>query len=101
MVSGLAVSSLLWLLCVHHPSADFVGRWMFLPALNALLNGCCAIAFCVGLYFIKHHDKGAHRTGMLLLASAFSSAFFISYILVGQAEIGGAEYWPKELHSHP
>jgi putative membrane protein len=80
VVSGLAVSSLLWLLYVHHASADFAGRWMFLPALNALLNGLCAIALCVGLYFIKHHNKGAHRTSMLL-AFAFSSAFLISYIV--------------------
>ena len=53
IVSGLAVSFLLWLLYVHHASADFAGRWMFLPALNALLNGLCAIALCVGLYFIN------------------------------------------------
>jgi len=79
VVSGLAVSFLLWLLYVHHASADFAGRWMFLPALNALLNGLCAIALCLGLYFIKHHNRGAHRTSMLL-AFAFSSAFLISYI---------------------
>jgi len=47
--------------------------------LNALLNGLCAIALCVGLYFIKHHRKAAHRTSMLL-AFAFSSLFLISYI---------------------
>jgi len=79
-VSGLAVSFLLWLLYVHHASADFAGRWMFLPALNALLNGLCAIALCVGLYFIKHHNREAHRTSMLL-AFAFSSVFLISYIV--------------------
>jgi putative membrane protein len=39
MVSGLALRFLLWLVYVHHPSADFAGRWMFLPSLNALLNG--------------------------------------------------------------
>ncbi len=72
VVSGLAVSFLLWLLYVHHASADFAGRWMFLPALNALLNGLCAIALCVGLYFIRHHNREAHRTSMLL-AFAFSS----------------------------
>ena len=66
MVSGLAVSFLLWLLYVHHASADFAGRWMFLPALNALLNGLCAIALCAGLYFIKNRDREAHRTSMLL-----------------------------------
>src|SRR5882724_1790979 len=79
-VSGLAVSFLLWLLYVHHASSDFAGRWMFLPALNALLNGLCAIALCVGLYFIKNHNREAHRTSMLL-AFAFSSVFLISYIV--------------------
>jgi putative membrane protein len=80
VASSLAVSFLLWLLYVHHASADFPGRWMFLPALNALLNGLCAITLCVGLYFIKHHDREAHRTSMLL-AFVFSSAFLISYVL--------------------
>jgi putative membrane protein len=80
VASGLAVSFLLWLLYVHHASADFAGRWMFLPALNALLNGLCAIALCVGLYFIKRHNRDAHRTSMLL-AFAFSSVFLISYIV--------------------
>src|SRR5260370_11318217 len=80
VVSGLAVAFLLWLLYVHHASADFDGRWTFLPAFNALLNGLCAIALCVGLYFIKHHNKEAHRTSMLL-AFAFSSVFLVSYIV--------------------
>ena len=80
VVSGLAVSFLLWLLYVHHASADFAGRWTFLPALNALLNGLCAIALCVGLYFIKHHNREAHRTSMLL-AFALSAVFLVSYIV--------------------
>jgi putative membrane protein len=80
VASGLAVSLLLWLLYVHHASADFAGRWMFLPALNALLNGLCALALCVGFYFIKHHNRETHRTSMLL-AFAFSCAFLISYIV--------------------
>lgn len=79
VVSGLAISFLLWLLYVHHASADFAGRWMFLPALNALLNGLCAVTLCVGFYFIKHRNIAAHRASMLL-AFAFSSAFLISYI---------------------
>ena len=80
VVSGLAVSFLLWLLYMHHASADFAGRWMFLPALNALLNGLCAVTLCVGFYFIRHHNREAHRTSMLL-AFVFSSAFLISYIV--------------------
>ncbi len=80
VVSGLAVSFLLWLLYVHRAPADFAGRWMFLPALNAFLNGLCAIALCVGLYFIKHGHRSAHRRSMLL-AFGFSSAFLVSYIV--------------------
>ena len=68
--------------------SDFAGRFTFLLlGLNALLNGLCAIALCVGLYFIKHHNKEAHRTSMLL-AFAFSSVFLISYI-VNHALHGG------------
>ncbi len=80
VVSGLAVTFLLWLLYVHRASADFAGRWMFLPALNALLNGLCAIALCVGFYFIKHGNKEAHRASMLM-AFGFSSLFLVSYIV--------------------
>jgi putative membrane protein len=80
VISGLAVSFLLWLIYIHHASADFAGRWMFLPALNALLNGLCAIALCVGLYFIKHRNKEAHRATMMV-AFALSSAFLVSYIV--------------------
>ena len=79
LVSGLAVSFLLWLLYIHHASAEFAGRWMFLPALNALLNGLCAVALCTGLYFIKHQNRDAHRASMLV-AFAFSSLFLVSYI---------------------
>src|SRR5258706_14266231 len=80
VVSGLAVSFLLWLLYGHHASADFAGRWMFLPALNPLLDGLCAIAVCVGLYFIKHHNRGAHLR-RVLRAFACSAAFLMRYIV--------------------
>ena len=79
VISGLAISFLLWLVYVHHASADFAGRWTFLPTLNALLNGLCAIALCLGFYFIKHRNIAAHRASMIL-AFAFSSAFLVSYI---------------------
>jgi len=78
VISGLAISFLLWLVYIHHASADFAGRWMFLPALNALLNGLCAVTLCVGFNFIKHRNIAAHRASMLL-AFMFSSAFLVSY----------------------
>lgn len=95
LISGVAVSFLLWLLYVHHASADFTGRWMFLPALNALLNGLCAIALCVGLYFIKHRNREAHRTSMLI-ALTLSSLFLISYIV--NHALHGDTIFPGHTH---
>ena len=80
MVSGIAVSFLLWLLYVHHASADFAGRWMFLPALNALLNGLCAIALCAGLYFIKTSQPGS-PSNEYAAGLRFLFRLSISYIL--------------------
>src|SRR5947208_16935909 len=79
VISGLAISFLLWLVYVHHASPDFAGRWTFLPALNALLNGLCAVTLCVGFYFIKQRNITAHRASMVT-AFALSSAFLVSYI---------------------
>jgi putative membrane protein len=79
VVSGLAVSFLLWLLYVHPASGDFAGRWMFLPALNAVLNGAAAVALCFGFYFIRRREIPAHRNSMIT-AFAFSSLFLVSYI---------------------
>jgi len=56
------------------------GAGCFCQYLTALLNGLCALALCVGLYFIKHHNREAHRTSMLL-AFVFSSAFLLSYVV--------------------
>jgi putative membrane protein len=79
VVSGLAVSFLMWLLYVHHAPADFVGRFTFLPALNAILNGAAAVALCLGFYFVRHRNIPAHRDSMIA-AFAFSSLFLVSYI---------------------
>src|SRR5580693_6650808 len=78
-VSAVAVSFLLWLLYLHHAPAQFAGKYVFLPALNAVLNGLAAIALCTGFYFIKKRDRKAHRASMLL-AFGFSSLFLVSYI---------------------
>ncbi len=92
-VSAAAISFLLWLLYVHRASAQFAGQWTFLPALNAFLNGLSAIALCVGLYFIKHGNRQAHRTSMLL-AFGFSSLFLVSYIV--NHALHGDTHFPGE-----
>jgi len=73
--AALPCHSFCGLLYVIMLPADFAGAGRFWPALNALLNGLCAIALCVGLYFIKHQNKEAHRTSMLLASR--SLRFFI------------------------
>lgn len=80
VVSAAAISFLLWLLYLHHAPAQFAGRFVFLPALNAVLNALSAIALCTGLYFIKKRDRKSHRASMLL-AFGFSSLFLVSYIV--------------------
>src|SRR5260370_39564841 len=78
--SAAAVAFLLWLLYVHHPPPALAQQWMFLPRLNALLNGLSAVALCAGLYFIKHKQVHAHRTSMLA-PFGFSTLFLVSYIV--------------------
>ena len=79
-VSAAAVGFLLWLLYVHHPPPALAQQWIFLPRLNALLNGLSGVALCAGLYFIKHKNVAAHRASMLA-AFGFSSLFLVSYIV--------------------
>ena len=79
-VSAGAIAFLLWLLYLHHPPPTSAGQWVFLPQLNALLNGLSAVAVCVGLYFIKQRNWRAHRASMIA-AFGFSLLFLVSYIV--------------------
>lgn len=79
-ISATATAFLLWLLYVHHAPAEFRGRLLFLPALNAVLNGLSAIALTTGYVFIRKREIARHRAAMLT-AFVFSSAFLISYIV--------------------
>jgi putative membrane protein len=79
-LSAAAIAFLLWLLYLHHPSPALAQQWIFLPRLNALLNGMSAVALTSGLYFIKRRNIRAHRASMLG-AFGFSSLFLVSYIV--------------------
>ena len=78
-VSTVAVLFLLWLLYVHHAPQQFATRLLFLPALNALLNGLSAIALVIGLVFIRRKQIAQHRASMIT-AFIFSTLFLVSYI---------------------
>ncbi len=78
-VSAVASLFLCWLVYLH-PPADTAGtHLLFLPALNAVLNGLSAIALVTGLCFIRVRRIAAHRNSMFI-AFIFSSLFLVSYI---------------------
>jgi putative membrane protein len=79
-ISAAATAFLLWLLYVHHAPAEFHSRLLFLPELNAVLNGLSAIALTIGFVFIRRRQIARHRAAMLT-AFVFSSAFLVSYIV--------------------
>ncbi len=79
-ISALAGAFLLWLLYVHHAPAEFRDRFLYLPKLNALLNGLSAVSLTTGFVFIQRGQVAKHRAAMMT-AFAFSSVFLVSYIV--------------------
>jgi putative membrane protein len=79
-VSAAASLFLCWLVFVHAPSDLSGTRLSFLPAVNAALNGCSAIALVVGFSRIRAMRVQAHRAWMFT-AFVFSSAFLVTYIV--------------------
>ena len=78
-VSLAASLMLFWLVYVHPPSDVTGTHLLFLPALNALLNGLSAVALTVGFLFIRAKNIAAHRASMFT-AFIFSTLFLVSYI---------------------
>jgi putative membrane protein len=78
-ISVVASLFLCWLVYDHAP-ADVTGtHLLFLPALNALLNGLSATALVTGFCFIRAGNIAAHRAAMFT-AFVFSSLFLVTYI---------------------
>lgn len=78
--SAAAILFLLWLIYVHVAPQTFANRLLFLPALNALLNGASAVALVVGFSFIRHGQIARHKASMIT-AFVFSTLFLVSYLL--------------------
>jgi putative membrane protein len=77
---SLAASLLLFWLVYFHAPADVTGtHLLFLPALNALLNGLSAVALVTGFRCIRRGNIPAHRASMFT-AFVFSTLFLVSYI---------------------
>jgi putative membrane protein len=78
-ISIAASAMLCWLVFFHAP-ADVTGtHLLFLPALNALLNGLSAVALVVGFLCIRGKRIAAHRASMFT-AFIFSTLFLVTYI---------------------
>ncbi len=78
-VSVVASLFLFWLVYVHPPSDATHSHLLFLPALNAVLNGLAAIALVIGFANIRARNVRHHRTAMFA-AFVFSTLFLVSYI---------------------
>ena len=90
-ISAAATIFLFWLI-YFHPALDVSGKELsFLPALDAILNGCASVAILMGYRFIRAHRIVAHRRAMIT-AFAFSTLFLVCYI--GNYVLHGESHYP-------
>jgi len=78
-ISAVASLFLCWLVYFHAPSDVAGTHLLFLPALNAVLNGLAAAALIVGFRHIRARRVIPHRNAMFT-AFVFSSVFLVTYI---------------------
>ena len=91
LISAAATIFLFWLIYVH-PALDVSGKELsFLPALDAILNGCASVALLLGYRFIRARRIAAHRRAMIT-AFAFSTVFLVCY--VGNYALHGESHYP-------
>lgn len=63
------------------PRPEVLPNWvMYLPKLNAFINGTCTFLLLLSLYFIKQKNIAAHKA-INLTTFGLSSLFLVSYIL--------------------
>lgn len=79
-LSLAATGFLFWLIYVHTAPQAFATRLLFLPALDAMLNGLAAICLMVGFFFITRRNIRAHRRSMIT-ALVLSCLFLVCYTL--------------------
>jgi uncharacterized membrane protein YozB (DUF420 family) len=71
-----------------------------LPALNALLNGSCAVLLVAGYAFIRSRRITAHRACMIL--ALLTSALFLASYLTYHYHVGSVPYrgtgWTRPIY---
>jgi len=78
-ISIVASAFICWLVYVHPPVDAAAKSFNFLPAVNAVLNACSAVALLIGFRYIRAGRVPRHRASMFA-AFIFSTAFLISYL---------------------
>ena len=78
-ISAAASLFLCWLVYYHAPTDVAGTHLLFLPAVNAVLNGLSAAALIVGFQHIRARRVIPHRNAMFT-AFVFSSVFLVTYI---------------------
>lgn len=85
-VSAVASAFLAWLVYYHAPT-DVAGTHLaFLPSLDAVLNGVCAIFLLMGFRYIRRLNVIAHRNSMFgafIVSSVFLVAYIANHVLHG------------------
>lgn len=63
------------------PDKSVIPTWvLFLPRLNAMINGTCTILLLISLYFIKQKNIRVHKI-VNIITFLLSSLFLISYVI--------------------
>ena len=63
------------------PDKSLIPEWvLFLPRLNAMINGTCCVLLLVSLYFIKRKNIRMHKA-LNITTFLLSSLFLISYVI--------------------
>jgi len=78
-ISVLASAFIFWLVYVHPPVDAAGASFRFLPAVNAVLNACSAVALLIGYRYVRAGRIPQHRASMFA-AFIFSTAFLVSYL---------------------
>jgi putative membrane protein len=84
-VSVLAFAFLVWLIYVNEGVETKSDVYLYLPAVNAALNGLSALSICLGLAAIKTKRRRLHIS-LMITAFLFSTLFLVNYIVYHAAQ---------------
>ncbi len=67
-------------LTLFEPGAEVPGWVLFLPTLNALINGTCTVLLLISYYYIRRREIAKHKA-LNITTFILSSLFLVSYII--------------------